>query len=344
MQGGSSEDDNSVPGSDSGDGLNEDFASADEEADQDNLEGNSLPPPTPPPMADFEDLNEADPAEVLGKLASVKVAWDCKDVGWWFSELEMQMTLINVRSQWLKRVILSNNLPDNVKQEVKAELRKTKSAAPTNIYKVLKTKILGLFGPKEGERFEEAAQLTLAAFKKPSALAKRMTELLCQCDTPLENCCSAETVSALWRRQLPQQVRSAIAGMSLKTSYETVLQKADDVYASLAAPAAAVSAVAMPAEDEQEDLEVAAFGRPNRGQQRGGRSRGRSRGQSRGGQQRGAPRGGGASAGQVQTRNRDTRHPDGPPESACRNHWKFGRSAYFCNSPDTCPWYEEKKA
>ena len=39
----------------------------------------------------FEDINEADPAEVLGKLASVKVPWDRKDVGWWFSELEMQM-------------------------------------------------------------------------------------------------------------------------------------------------------------------------------------------------------------------------------------------------------------
>ena len=309
-----------------------------------NGDGGSTPPPppTPPPMADFEDVNEADPPEVMGKLASVKVPWDRKDVGWWFSELEMQMTLINIKSQWIKRVILSNNLPDNVKQEVKSELRKTKSQAATNIYKILKTKVLNLFGPKEGERFEEAAQLNLAAFKKPSALAKRMTELLCECDTPLEACCSAETVSALWRRQLPQQVRSAIAGTSLKTSYDDVLQKADDVYASLGASGAPVSAVGN--SPDEEDVEVAAFGRPNRGQQRG-RPRGRSRGGYRGGQRGGAhaqAQGQGQGQGQGQSNQRGKRHADQPPESACRNHWKFGRAAYFCNSPETCPWASEK--
>ena len=40
----------------------------------------------------------------------------------------------------------------------------------------------------------------------------------------------------LWRRQLPQQVRSRIAGMSLASNYDEILQLADDVFAALKAP------------------------------------------------------------------------------------------------------------
>ena len=279
-------------------------------------------------MADFEDVDAADAPEVLGKLTSIKVAWDPKDLKWWFTELEMQMTLINIQSQWIKRVILSNNLPDSVKSQVKDILKKTKSQAPAKVYKTLKTKVLELFGPREGDRFEEAASLVLTT--TPSALAKRITELLCECDgdTPLTGCCQAETVSALWRRQLPQSVRSRIAGLSLKTSYDTTLKLADDVFAALGAPGVSAVGASVAAD---EDPEVAAVGR---GGARGG-PRGRSRGRARG--QGGASRGRGESAqaqgGQGQRQRK--RHPEAI-DGCCKQHFRYGPNAYSCTDPDNC--------
>ena len=276
-------------------------------------------------MTDFEDVDTADAPEVMGKLASLKITWDPKDINWWFSELKMQMTLLNIQSQWIERVNLSNNLPDDVRGEVKDILKKPKSQAPALVYKVLKGKVLKLFGPREGQRFEEASQLVLTG--KPSALAKRITELLCQCDTPLQQpaaapapaaaaaaaapaavpkaCCSAEIISALWRRQLPQQVRTRIAGMSLKAEYEAILQLADDTYATLGGAVAAVE-------------EVSAVGR---GRDRG-RGRGRSRGRGRGASQRGAARSAQPQRETAASNNPADRHADGPPHSTDHAVWK----------------------
>ena len=193
--------------------------------DNDNSGGGGTVPPEP----DFDAKNGTDDPSVLAKLANIKATWMEQDVKYWFQEIEMQMEIYNIQSQWLKRVILANNLPEEVKAELKDILRKPKSQAPTLVYKELKLKIIQLFGPVEEEAFERAAALVLTS--KPSALAKKITELLCTCDKPLENCCAAATVSALWKRQLPQQVRTAVAGMSLKENFENVLQKADDAYA-----------------------------------------------------------------------------------------------------------------
>ena len=37
-------------------------------------------------------------------------------------------------------------------------------------------------------------------------------------------------------------------------------------------------------------------------------------------------------------KDRGDPHPDGPPETACYAHWRFGKSAYFCKKKSTCPW------
>merc|ERR1711951_183746 len=100
-------------------------------------------------MAEFEDVNETDGPEVMSKLASIKVPWTPKDIRYWFFELELQMTLVNIQSQWLKRVVLANNLPDAVRGEVKELLKQTKAEAGTTIYKELKTEIIALYKPKD---------------------------------------------------------------------------------------------------------------------------------------------------------------------------------------------------
>ena len=66
--------------------------------------------PQPEVMPQFEDSNGTDGPDVLNKLSSIKVPWD-DDVKYFFFEIENQMEIINVQSQWIKRVILANNLP-----------------------------------------------------------------------------------------------------------------------------------------------------------------------------------------------------------------------------------------
>ena len=106
--------------------------------------------------------------------------------------------------------------------------------------------------------------------------------------------------------------------MSLKTSYETTLTLADDVFAALGAPGSAVAAV--------DEGEVAAVGRGGRRGATRGQSRGRSRG--RGGVPRGQAQDGG--------RAPRPRHPDAV-EGCCKQHARYGGRAYMCLDPDRCP-------
>ena len=245
------------------------------------------------------------------------------------------MEIYNVRSQWLKGVVLANNLPPLIKAEVKETLRKPRAQAGPTIYKDLKAKVMKLFGKKEGERYEKASQMLLTG--KPSKLAKEITELLCTCDPPLQ-CCQAETVAGMWKKQLPTQVKAAIAGLSLRDDYEGVLDKADDVWSTLPGR----QAVAAVAEENwsEDDPEVAAFGaRAQRGQSRGGRG---GRNQGRGGRagQRGQGRGGqGYGQGYGQGRGGYQQQRSGAPPGSCPTHMKFGKNAWKCTS-ETCPWKE----
>ena len=114
---------------------------------------------------------------------------------YWFFELELQMTLINIQSAWLKRVVLANNLPTEVSAEVKEFLKQTKAETGETIYKDLKAEILSLFAAKEEDAFEKASQMLLKS--KPSALAKELAQQLCNCKKKLHECCAAKTVLAL---------------------------------------------------------------------------------------------------------------------------------------------------
>merc|ERR1711951_214979 len=104
---------------------------------------------------------------------------------------------------------------------------------------------MALFGPREEESYEKALQMGLTS--KPSALLKNLADELCDCSKKLEKCCSAKTVSAMWKKQLPQPVRSAVAGRSLAAPGELkeIMKRADDTFASLSA-AAQVSAISAP--------------------------------------------------------------------------------------------------
>ena len=72
-----------------------------------------------------------------------------------------------------------------------------------------------------------------------------MIDILCRnCDPPMgDDCCAAATVSALWRKQLPKEVRNAVAGKSMTSDLANTLKLADAVHASTKAAQAAVAAV-----------------------------------------------------------------------------------------------------
>ena len=166
-------------------------------------------------------------------------------------------------------------------------------------------------------------------------------------------CCPA-VVMALWKRQLPANVRSGIAGMSFDhTTFKDVLQHADDIHASNAPPSSQVAAVRLTAAsaspsvslDETQPAipyaavpEVAAAARGGWRGGRGGRGgRGNRGGGNNGGQQQ-KQQNQNQSGGQ--SRFSGPKHPDLPPGEwrGCRMHHRWGKGAHFCSEPSTCPW------
>ena len=89
---------------------------------------------------------------------------------------------------------------------------------------------------------------------KPSALREQIYKRICDCPKPLEQCCSAKVVLALRKRQLPQEVRTSIAGKSLRSpmALKEVMAKADDTYAAMKKPSTQISKVRQPAQPQQE--------------------------------------------------------------------------------------------
>ena len=68
-------------------------------------------------MADFETENGVDGEKALDKLGSIKLEFDKEDIEMWFSELEGQLEVIEVKAQWTKRTALQRFLPLEIKSE-----------------------------------------------------------------------------------------------------------------------------------------------------------------------------------------------------------------------------------
>ena len=282
-------------------------------------------------MANYDARNETDEAaDIMSKLNHIKVPWpEDNDLEFYFSQLEQQMQVTSVKKQWTKRLVLSNNLPAHIQQEVKPLLRMQETAAGATAYKALKDRLLKIFGPKKEAAMQKALGLTLTT--TPSQLARQLLDLLCKKDPPLTDCCCENSVSGLWRKLLPNPVQRAIAGMEMTAdNLEAILQKADDVYATMvpnAGPQVAAN-----------NWSANQGGGAQRGARGCGRGqRGRGGAQSNAGQQR-APGQNGQAGGNQSNPTRAQRHSDNPPTEACVQHWKYGKGAYYCRKPKTCPW------
>ena len=218
--------------------------------------------------------------------------------------------------------------------EVKSILRKMEDEFPQNdAYKTLKKEVLRIFGPKPEAGMDRALNRVLTG--KPSQLARALVDDMCKADF---NCqCCPSNVLAMWKKQLPTQVRAGIAHCAFtKDTFNKVVELADDIFDDTqgSARVAAVAAVKTPVSlDETQPAipypEVAAIR---------GRGRGRGRG-NRGG--RGGRGGQGGQASQPQQGSRrGPKHPDLPPGDFkwCGMHHKWGKNSYFCADPTNCPW------
>ena len=77
-------------------------------------------------MTEFDEENGTDGEKAMEKLGAIKCPFNKADVDFWFAELESQLEVINVKSQWTKKVALQMLLPIEIKTEIKSLLLETK--------------------------------------------------------------------------------------------------------------------------------------------------------------------------------------------------------------------------
>ena len=324
-------------------------------------------------MAAFEDINENDDDKALSAaLGNLKgLEFDQNDVKFFFNQLEIKMTSAGVKKQYTKLQVLGSAIPKHVQDQVKTYLSKSETEFPqNNAYKLLKTRILKIYGTSETAGFERALQRTLTG--KPSELARVLVSDICEHE--LDGCCCRKAVATLWKRNLPVAVRQAVASLEFnKDTFETVVGVADSVFMSTRPSGISVAAIqATPGPvpswtatrplqatpdlnqgfvaDPGDSVQVAAqsiiaavqgFNRGGRGRSSGGRGGRNHRGSGRGrGARGGSSQGQAGGTGGSNRWSNLKRHADNPPLSSCKKHYLYGKSAHWCEEPGTCPWKE----
>merc|ERR1712212_1359090 len=137
--------------------------------------------------------------------------------------------------------ILVTNLPKKQVYDLKGLLRLNEASAGTTPYKTAKNRLIEIYGPKEEDAYGRATNLVLTDL--PSQLAKQIADQMCSCQPPLPvGCCAVRAVAGIWRMQLPQVVKTQIAGKSLAgPEFENTLKLADDVFRTIQSPTVATT-------------------------------------------------------------------------------------------------------
>ena len=305
----------------------------------------------PPVVVDFELENLEDGAEAQSQARHIKIEFEPNDVKFWFSQLEAEMLMATVKSQWLKKTILQRNLPNKQREDVKAYLILTQAEAGDTIYKDIKDELIRLYSPKPQDSYLKALSREMTGL--PSQLGTQIIDDICKKTKKLEGCCCAAAALAIWSMKLPVGIRAHISDKPFtRETYKEVFQTADKVFQSSKQINVAATALdeTLPAFTTQnQPSEVAAVSRGQRGG-RGGRNRGGrgyrgNRGGNRGGAS-GTSTGGnsgnsGNSNNSNQSRHKGKRHSSSPPEACCERHYVHGDQAFYCLEPTTCPWVDK---
>ena len=196
-----------------------DLHSADRDSEFDNM------------AEEFDVENGEDGKSALQDLKSVQCPFDKSDIEFWFTEFELQLTMIEVKSQFTKRLAIQRFLPIEIRQEVKSLLKLSKADAGTDIYKRIKTELLDLFGPKPEDAYLRAKNRVMTG--APSQLGKALMDDLCDKAKKLDGCCCKKVVWGMYRDALPVVVRNHIAEQQFnKDTWKKIFTTSDQVYAS----------------------------------------------------------------------------------------------------------------
>ena len=153
--------------------------------------------------------------QLLGDLKGVQCPFIKDDIEFWFGQLEGQLEVIEIKSQWLKRIAVQRFLPSEIQEEVKGLLSLGKTAAGEDIYLRIKKELIELFGRKPEDSYTQAKNRVLSG--KPSQLGKAIINDICKKDKKLNGCCCADTTWGMIRDKLPIVVRNHLAEMPLQT-------------------------------------------------------------------------------------------------------------------------------
>ena len=276
-----------------------------------------------PDIVDFDAENGVDGEKAQDHARHVKIEFDQNDVRFWFSQLEAEMEMGDIRSQWLKKTVLQRNLPTKQREDVKAYLILPKTQAGNNIYLNIKTRLIKIYAPKPADSYNKA--LTRAMVGLPSQLGLQIVDDICEKPDKLVGCCCAKAALAIWSQKLPVNIRAHISQKEFnKDTYKDVFEAADQVYlASRQVEVAAMSLnetlPAFSSQNQPQPAEVAAIGKPPKKNKKN-----KNKNQNNSGGSGSKPRG--------------PRHSSNPPDSCCDRHYRHGPDAWYCLSPTTCPW------
>ena len=81
----------------------------------------------PDPVVEFDHEDGQDGAKASELGRQIKVEFSAIDIKFWFAELEAEMTMATIKSQWLKKTVLQRNLPIKQKEDVKSLLTLTQA-------------------------------------------------------------------------------------------------------------------------------------------------------------------------------------------------------------------------
>ena len=117
---------------------------------------------------DFDAENGIDGKSALSDLKAVVCPFIKDDVEFWFGQFEGQLEVIEIKSQWLKRIAVQRFLPPEIQTEVKSLLSLSKTAAGDQIYLKIKKELIELFGQKPEDAYTRAKNRVMTG--KPSQL------------------------------------------------------------------------------------------------------------------------------------------------------------------------------
>ena len=299
-------------------------------------------------MTEFQSENGEDGATAMDNLRSVQCPFNKEDIEFWFSQLEGQLEVISIKSQWLKRIALQRFLPVEIQSDVKSLFKLTKTQAGDDIYLKIKKKLLELYGPKPEDAYIRAKNRVMTGL--PSQLGAALIDDLCDKPDKLNGCCCAKIVWGLFRENLPIAVRNHIAELEFnKDTYLKIFQKADQVYASNQGqepPNVARATVAA----ATSSAEVAAVsGKPQKNRfykNRNQNGQGGGQNNQQGGNQNKNDTPSNSNKNPPNPKNKGRRHETakGDDDKLCPIHFKWGLNGNYCAAPWKCPMKDVYKS